>query len=105
MKELKQKMTLAYNYAHGRDGDPVGGALSAACGWRTARRCARWRAYIDLNPIRAGLADEPEGYRWCSYAAAVGGMKLARAGLVEAIAPGASSPGRRRQTRIGSYCM
>jgi len=23
-------------------------------------------AYIDLNPIRAGLAEKPEDYRWCS---------------------------------------
>jgi hypothetical protein len=40
-------------------------------------------AYIDLNPVRAGLAESPEDYRWCSYAAAVGGMRLARSGLVE----------------------
>ena len=23
-------------------------------------------AYIDLNPIRAGMVDRPEEYRWCS---------------------------------------
>ena len=37
--------------------------------------------YIDLNPIRAGIAEKPEAYRWCSYAAALGGMRLARKGL------------------------
>ena len=42
-------------------------------------------AYIDLNPIRAGLVKEPEDYRWCSYAAAVGGMRLARSGLASAV--------------------
>ena len=90
MKEFKQKLTLAYNHTHGRIGTL----------WEGRFRCVRVEggealravaAYIDLNPIRAGLADEPEGYRWCSYAAAVGGMKLARAGLVEAISP----PGRK----------
>ena len=25
-------------------------------------------AYIDLNPVRAGLVDRPEDYRWCSLA-------------------------------------
>ncbi len=25
-------------------------------------------AYIDLNPIRAGIVDRPEEYRWCSLA-------------------------------------
>jgi hypothetical protein len=42
-------------------------------------------AYIDLNPVRAGLVSEPEAYRWCSYAAAHGGMRLARSGLVTAV--------------------
>ena len=26
--------------------------------------------YIDCNPVRAGLADDPSGYAWCGYAAA-----------------------------------
>jgi len=38
-----------------------------------------------VKPIRAGLAEKPEDYRWCSYAAAVGGMRLAQAGLKSAI--------------------
>jgi putative transposase len=29
--------------------------------------------YIDLNPVRAGLADDPKDYRWCGYAEAVAG--------------------------------
>ena len=87
MKELKQKFTLAYNFKHGRTG-----AL-----WEGPFKCARVEeglalrmvaAYIDLNPIRAGLAVRPEDYRWCSYAAAVGGMRLARSGLVLAIGSG-----------------
>ncbi len=23
-------------------------------------------AYVDLNPIRAGIVKKPENYRWCS---------------------------------------
>jgi putative transposase len=38
-------------------------------------------AYIDLNPVRAGIVDDPKGYRWCSYAAAVAGEAAARRGL------------------------
>ena len=41
--------------------------------------------YIDLNPIRAGIAEKPEAYRWCSYAAALGGMRLARKGVVSVL--------------------
>jgi REP element-mobilizing transposase RayT len=84
MKELKQRMTLAYNFAHGR-----GGTL-----WEGRFKCVRVEggdalravaAYIDLNPVRAGLAQRPEDYRWCSYAAAVAGVRLARAGLAAAV--------------------
>jgi putative transposase len=38
-------------------------------------------AYIDLNPIRAGLVDDPKDYRWCGYAEAVSGIRRAQRGL------------------------
>jgi len=46
-------------------------------------------AYIDLNPVRAGIVTEPADYRWSSYGEAVGGGpkgngKHARKGLVRA---------------------
>ena len=42
-------------------------------------------AYIDLNPVRAGICEDPVDYRWSSYAEAVAGGKKARAGLVRAL--------------------
>lgn len=42
--------------------------------------------YIDLNPVRAGLVQAPEEYRWCGYAAAVAGKRRARGGLKTAMA-------------------
>ncbi|MCX6866768.1 MAG: hypothetical protein NTV46_11240, partial [Verrucomicrobia bacterium] len=47
-------------------------------------------AYIDLNPVRAGMVTDPAVYRWSSYGEAMGGGpkgdgKKARAGLVRAI--------------------
>ena len=47
-------------------------------------------AYIDLNPVRAGMVTDPAEYRWSSYGEAMGGGprgdgKKARAGLVRAI--------------------
>ena len=45
------------------------------------RFCA---AYIDLNPVRAGLCEDPDDYRWCSYAAAVAGCVKSRKGLARA---------------------
>jgi putative transposase len=46
-------------------------------------------AYIDLNPVRAGMVADPADYRWSSYGEAVGGGakgngKTARQGLVRA---------------------
>ena len=38
--------------------------------------------YIDLNPVRAGLVEDPKDYRFCGYAAAVAGNALARKGLM-----------------------
>ncbi|MDA0813800.1 MAG: hypothetical protein O3C21_15590 [Verrucomicrobia bacterium] len=84
MKELKLKMTLAYNFKHGRHGTLWEGRFKSMLvqGGDALRAVA---AYIDLNPVRAGLVKEPEAYRWCSYAAALGGMRLARSGLISAI--------------------
>ena len=36
--------------------------------------------YIDRNPVKAGLAKFPDGYRWCSFAAACAGDERAREG-------------------------
>jgi putative transposase len=37
-------------------------------------------AYIDLNPVRAGLVTDPKDYRWCGYAEAVAGPAVQRTG-------------------------
>jgi hypothetical protein len=47
-------------------------------------------AYIDLNPVRAGMVNDPADYRWSSYGEAMGGGargngRKARAGLVRAL--------------------
>lgn len=38
-------------------------------------------AYIDLNPVRAGLVSDPKEYRWSGYGEACQGCEAARAGL------------------------
>ena len=38
-------------------------------------------AYIDLNPVRAGLVTDPKDYRWSGYGEAMAGKKRARLGL------------------------
>ena len=45
-------------------------------------------AYIDLNPVRAGIVKDPKDYRWCGYGEAIGGGKAARRGLCQVVGHG-----------------
>jgi len=38
-------------------------------------------AYIDLNPVRAGIVKDPKDYRFCGYAEAVAGESPAKHGI------------------------
>ena len=50
-----------------------------------------------------GVGKRPEDYRWCSYAAAVGGMRLARSGLVAAITFGRRTTWAKAHDRYREY--
>jgi REP element-mobilizing transposase RayT len=94
MKTLKQRFTRWYNAQNGRCGTLWESRYKSVLveSGHAARVMA---AYIDLNPVRAGIvgractssrssAESPENYRWCSYAEAVaGGARgaLARRGI------------------------
>ena len=70
MKGLKQRFTQWYNGANGRRGTLWEGRFKSVLvqdGY-AARVMA---AYIDLNPIRAGMVAQPEEYKWCSYGEAM----------------------------------
>ena len=41
-------------------------------------------AYIDLNPLRAGMVDDPKDYRWCGYGEACAMEGRARRALLRA---------------------
>jgi hypothetical protein len=45
-------------------------------------------AYIDLNPVRAGLGDDPKDYRFCGYAEALNGNKIAQTGITRVVTDG-----------------
>ncbi|WP_027182866.1 transposase [Desulfovibrio inopinatus] len=65
MRELKQTFSRYYNARHHRRGTLWGERFKSVLveDGRTLVNCL---AYIDLNPVRAGLVDRPEDYRWCS---------------------------------------
>ena len=80
MKVLKQRFTQWFNKRHGRKGTLWEDRFKSVLvedGY-TARVMG---AYIDLNPVRAGMLDDPGAYRWSSYGAAVAGDRRARAGI------------------------
>ena len=55
-------------------------------------------AYIDLNPVRAGVVSDPADYRWSGYSEAMAGKARARPGLVGIIGQMA----RPRETAAGA---
>ncbi len=65
MKEIKQTFTRYYNKIHGRRGYFWGDRFKSLIVEKgeTLINCL---AYVDLNPVRAGIVDRPEDYRWCS---------------------------------------
>ncbi|MFP6897725.1 MAG: transposase [Roseibacillus sp.] len=80
MKTLKQRFTQWFNKRHGRRGTLWEDRFKSVIvqdGY-AARVMA---AYIDLNPVRAGIVKRPEEYRWCSYAEALAGKEFARIGI------------------------
>ena len=65
MREIKLGFTRFYNKRHGRRGYFWGDRFKSVVveDGNTLINCL---AYIDLNPVRAGLVEKPEDYRWCS---------------------------------------
>ena len=63
-------------------------------------------AYIDLNPVRAGICDDPKDDRRCGHAEAVAGGKRARQAVasLDLINPhgGLRSPGGAGETAVRS---
>ena len=88
MKSLMQRFTQWFNGVNQRSGTLWERAFKSVVveDGEAARTVA---AYIDLNPVRAGIVQDPADYRWSSYGEAVGGGpkgngKRSREGLVRA---------------------
>ena len=88
MKSLMERFTKWFNRTHKRSGTLWEERYKSVIveDGVAARAMA---AYIDLNPVRAGMVSDPADYRWSSYGEAIGGGKKgngkkAREGLVRA---------------------
>jgi hypothetical protein len=65
MQEIKQTFSRYYNKRHHRKGTLWGERFKSVIveNGNTLINCL---AYIDLNPMRAGIVEKPEDYRWNS---------------------------------------
>jgi hypothetical protein len=84
MKPLKQRFTQWYNRENERSGYLWGQRFKSVLveDGHAARTMA---AYIDLNPVRAGIVRDPKDYRWSGYGEAVRGVRSAREGLKQVL--------------------
>ncbi len=83
MKGLKQEFTQWFNRVHARSGTLWEERFRSVLVEGTGEALQTVAAYIDLNSVRAALADDPKDYRWCGYAEAMAGGQLALAGIRE----------------------
>jgi len=88
MKLVKQRFSVWFNRSHQRYGTLWAERFKSVLVEAKSGVLRTIAAYIDLNPVRSGLVDDPKDYRFCGYAEAVAGHKLARLGLARLVEGG-----------------
>lgn len=88
VKGLLQRFSQWFNRSHSRSGTLWEDRFKSVI-VEDGIAARTMSAYIDLNPVRAGMVKDPADYRWSSYGEALGGGKKgngkkAREGLVRA---------------------
>lgn len=82
MKTLKQRFTIWFNKSHQRYGTLWADRFKSVLVEGSGNPLQTMAAYIDLNPVRAGIVEDPKDYRFCGYAEAVVGNAPAGEGLI-----------------------
>lgn len=77
VQELKQRFTLWYNRKNKRKGVLWGGRFGTTLIERGDAALVIG-GYLNLNPVRAGMVDVPDDYRWCGLALYARNPKRAR---------------------------
>jgi len=81
MKTLKQRFSTWFNKNHDRFGPLWSDRFKSVLVEGKGNVLQTIAAYIDLNPVRAGIVQDPKDYRFCGYAEAVAGLGDAVRGL------------------------
>lgn len=84
-KTFKQVFSQWYNRRSERCGPLWDGRFKSLLVENSRHALLTMAAYIELNPVRAGLARDPRQYRYCGYAEAVAGNREAREGIEELV--------------------
>ena len=71
MKMISQQYAMYYNNANGYMGHLFEGRYKA-CNIRDDTYFLQTSRYIHLNPVKAGIVENPEDYRWSSYCTIIG---------------------------------
>ena len=83
MKTLKQRFSLWYTTHHGNlEGSIWQGRFHSTLVENSASALSAVSAYIDRNPVRAGIVEDAKDYAWCGYGAASRGDTSARDGIL-----------------------
>jgi putative transposase len=81
MKLLKQRFSQWYNATHHTYGTFWASRYTSLLVDPDAEILRKIACYIDLNPVRAGLAEDPASYPWSGYGAAAAGSSRMRESL------------------------
>lgn len=80
VRELKQRFGIWYNHRHDNKGTLWAERFRSTIVEESPEALSTVAAYIDLNPVRAGMVNDPADYRFSSFGRAVGGSQAARRG-------------------------
>jgi len=81
MKTLKQRFSVWFNHTRDRFGTLWAERFKSVLVEGKGNPLQTMAAYIDLNPVRAGLVRDPKDYRFSGYGEAVAGRPEATRGL------------------------
>lgn len=86
MRSVKQRFSIYYNRSHERYGPFWSDRFKSVVVENDPVVVRTVAAYIDLNPVRAGLVSDPKDYRFCGYAEAIAGNKRLQSGVAAIVA-------------------
>lgn len=73
VKTVKQRFSMGYNHKEGRRGTLWEERFKSVIVEDSRLALQAMGAYIDLNPARAGIVDDPKDYCWSGYGEALAG--------------------------------